>query len=227
MAEGAAASGSRRVRGCRRVRGRVAGGPAAGRVSVSSRFTHRNLPEYTAHPVDLGGHVAGWALSGVVSGVGPARRPAGVGHRLVIAVDPDDRPLGGCSAAGSPLRRRPDLALGPGLLRVTRAGRAGRCARRPVRQTHAWLGRFARRGEWWLLLGWIVPGWWLGGMAAGSAALETEFLAVGHGLAVLIRTLTARPCYTIAGVSAIPRSVVASSRRRSGRAASARSTPFS
>jgi competence protein ComEC len=48
--------------------------------------------------------------------------------------------------------------------------------------------RFARHGAWWLLLGWIVPGWWLGGMAAGNATLETEFLAVGHGLAVMIRT---------------------------------------
>ncbi len=60
--------------------------------------------------------------------------------------------------------------------------------RPPIRQTPRWTGRFARRGAWWLLAVWIVPGWWLGGMAAGDATLEAEFLAVGHGLAVLIHT---------------------------------------
>ena len=48
---------------------------------------------------------------------------------------------------------------------------------------------FNRKGVWWLLAGWIVPGWLLaGGGGAGRATLEAEFLAVGHGLAVLIHT---------------------------------------
>jgi competence protein ComEC len=41
---------------------------------------------------------------------------------------------------------------------------------------------------WWLLAVWLVPGWLLAGITTSSTTLEAEFLAVGHGLAVLIQT---------------------------------------
>jgi competence protein ComEC len=41
---------------------------------------------------------------------------------------------------------------------------------------------------WWLLAAWVIPGWLMSGVAASLTTLETEVLAVGHGLAVLIQT---------------------------------------
>jgi competence protein ComEC len=49
-------------------------------------------------------------------------------------------------------------------------------------------GWFNRKGVWTLLVAWVVPGWLLAGVLVGDATLEAEFLAVGHGLAVLIQT---------------------------------------
>ncbi len=62
---------------------------------------------------------------------------------------------------------------------------ATKTARIPGQDQH---GRFNHKGVWWLLVAWIVPGWLLAGTVAGRATLEAEFLAVGHGLAVLIHT---------------------------------------
>jgi competence protein ComEC len=41
---------------------------------------------------------------------------------------------------------------------------------------------------WWLLALWAVPGWWLSDIASKTTTPEVEFLAVGHGLAVVIQT---------------------------------------
>jgi len=49
-------------------------------------------------------------------------------------------------------------------------------------------GRLRRSSPWWLLAAWVVPGWLLSDIAARARTLEAEFLAVGHGLAVLIQT---------------------------------------
>ena len=62
---------------------------------------------------------------------------------------------------------------------------ATKTARLPGPDRSGW---FNRNGVWWLLAAWIVPGWLLAGVVAGDATLEAEFLAVGHGLAVLIHT---------------------------------------
>jgi competence protein ComEC len=48
-------------------------------------------------------------------------------------------------------------------------------------------GRFIFQAPWWLLAAWVVPGWLLTGPAA-PRTLESELLAVGHGLAVVIQT---------------------------------------
>jgi competence protein ComEC len=49
-------------------------------------------------------------------------------------------------------------------------------------------GRVGRAGCWWLVAAWIIPGWMLSGIATRDATLQAEFLAVGHGLAVLLHT---------------------------------------
>ncbi|HKI19987.1 MAG TPA: ComEC/Rec2 family competence protein, partial [Isosphaeraceae bacterium] len=41
---------------------------------------------------------------------------------------------------------------------------------------------------WWLLATWMIPGWLLSDIASKAALPEAEFLAVGHGLAVVIQT---------------------------------------
>jgi beta-lactamase superfamily II metal-dependent hydrolase/alpha-beta hydrolase superfamily lysophospholipase len=42
---------------------------------------------------------------------------------------------------------------------------------------------------WWMLLAWVIPGWLVStSLTTAAATAEVEFLAVGHGLAVLIRT---------------------------------------
>jgi competence protein ComEC len=41
---------------------------------------------------------------------------------------------------------------------------------------------------WWLLAAWMIPGWLLSDLASKGTAPEAEFLAVGHGLAVVIQT---------------------------------------
>ena len=46
----------------------------------------------------------------------------------------------------------------------------------------------ARACCWWMLAAWIIPGWLLSGLGHAGATLEAEFLAVGHGLAVLLHT---------------------------------------
>jgi competence protein ComEC len=43
-------------------------------------------------------------------------------------------------------------------------------------------------GPWWLLAVWALSGWFLSALPAPPATLEAEILAVGHGLAVIIRT---------------------------------------
>jgi competence protein ComEC len=58
-------------------------------------------------------------------------------------------------------------------------------ARPQIRMGAGWL---RSRGVWLLLVGLMLPGWLLSGVTTGSAALEAEFLAVGHGLTVLLRT---------------------------------------
>ncbi len=49
-------------------------------------------------------------------------------------------------------------------------------------------GWFRGSTPWWLLAAWVIPGWLLADIAARAPTLEAEFLAVGHGLAVVIRT---------------------------------------
>ena len=56
------------------------------------------------------------------------------------------------------------------------------------RSPFTWPGPSGRAGCWWLLAAWIIPGWLLTGVTAHSTALEAEFLAVGHGLAVVLQT---------------------------------------
>ena len=88
--------------------------------------------------------------------------------------------------------------------------------------------RAAGRAPWWLLVAWVVPGWlFAGSRTMPDAALEAEFLAVGHGLAVVIQTPDGQTCSTTAAGWAIRPSAAGSSRRRSGRAESAGSTPSS
>jgi beta-lactamase superfamily II metal-dependent hydrolase/alpha-beta hydrolase superfamily lysophospholipase len=48
--------------------------------------------------------------------------------------------------------------------------------------------RFSRNGAWLLTVVGILPGWLLSDVAVRAATLEAEFLAVGHGLAVLLHT---------------------------------------
>ncbi len=57
--------------------------------------------------------------------------------------------------------------------------------RAPARERRGW---FVSQAPWWLLAAWVVPGWLLTGLAAAPGTLETELLAVGHGLAVVIQT---------------------------------------
>ena len=75
--------------------------------------------------------------------------------------------------------------------------------------------RLTRDGAWWLLAAWIMPGWWLAGAVAADATLEADFLAVGHGLAVLIHMPDGQTWFTIAAVSVIPPSAAASRLRLS------------
>ena len=73
VAKSTAAGGSWYRRRNRGFDGRLVGGVAAGRDSVSSPVTDRDPLEYTAHPVDVGSHVAGGAVPRLVGGLGPAR----------------------------------------------------------------------------------------------------------------------------------------------------------
>ena len=60
-----------------------------------------------------------------------------------------------------------------------------------------WLsaGRSRRALPWWLVIAWVAPGWLFSGILNPRAATtEAEFLAVGHGLAVLLRTPDGRAC---------------------------------
>ncbi len=41
---------------------------------------------------------------------------------------------------------------------------------------------------WWLLAAWVVPAWYLSDIPSKITPPEAEFLAVGHGLAVIIQT---------------------------------------
>ena len=122
---------------------------------------------------------------------GPLGSPLAWAAAWLLKIDPDGRPLGGCAAARSPLRRRPDLGMGPGILRVTRTGHSG-----PLATTK--MARFGASDPTRL----VAPrrhlvsagGLDRAGLAArreprpADATLEAEFLAVGHGLAVLIHT---------------------------------------
>jgi competence protein ComEC len=49
-------------------------------------------------------------------------------------------------------------------------------------------GRWRLHALWWLLGIWVIPGWLLPAQAGRTRTLEAEFLAVGHGLAVLLHT---------------------------------------
>jgi competence protein ComEC len=49
-------------------------------------------------------------------------------------------------------------------------------------------GRFWRRTPWWMVAAWPILGWVVGGVTAGAIRPEAEFLAVGHGLAVITQT---------------------------------------
>jgi len=49
-------------------------------------------------------------------------------------------------------------------------------------------GRLIHQALWWLLAAWIAPGWLFTGLSAGPRTLESDLLAVGHGLAVVIQT---------------------------------------
>ena len=49
-------------------------------------------------------------------------------------------------------------------------------------------GWLKRSLAWWLLAAWFIPGWLMSGMSMTADAPSAEFLAVGHGLAVLIQT---------------------------------------
>jgi competence protein ComEC len=49
-------------------------------------------------------------------------------------------------------------------------------------------GRLRRIGPWLLLASWALPGWLLTGIPARPATPEAQFLAVGHGLAVIVQT---------------------------------------
>jgi len=68
------------------------------------------------------------------------------------------------------------MLLGAGTFLVGLARRAPAQDRR---------GRFLFQAPWLLLAAWVVPGWLLSGPAA-PRTLESEVLAVGHGLAVVI-----------------------------------------
>ena len=87
-----------------------------------------------------------------------------LGHRFVVG------PTWGCVVVFYILLALATLTL----MKTGRAGEPGSAA------------RLTRGAVWWLLAAWIVPGWWLSGTLAAGATLEAEFLAVGHGLAVLI-----------------------------------------
>jgi competence protein ComEC len=58
--------------------------------------------------------------------------------------------------------------------------------RRPAESPAA--GHLTRTSLWLLLAAWIAPGWLFWGIIGREPFLMTEFLAVGHGLAVLIQT---------------------------------------
>jgi competence protein ComEC len=64
-------------------------------------------------------------------------------------------------------------------------GLAAVSATAAARPTRA--GRVVRAGIWGLLVLWALPGWLLSGLATQSTTPEAEVLAVGHGLAVIIR----------------------------------------
>ena len=167
-------------RGCR-VDGRLAGGVAAGRPSISSRLTDRNPLEYSADPDHLGGAFARGRVSGLVSRVGTAGQPAGMGGCRTIEGDQGDRSLGGCAAVGTPFRgraRRGDRCLSfTCCSRWPPLPRPSPCSDRD-RPIQAASGR---RGVWWLVAAWIVPGWLFSAISMRDATLEAEFLAVGHG----------------------------------------------
>ena len=120
---------------------------------------------------------------------GPLGGPLAWAAARLLTFDPDDRPLGGRAAARTSLRRRPRLGMGAGLLRDPRAGGPGRDDSRLAFRSRAGgpagsIGA-ASGGSW-------QPGSFPAGCSpavrAATAALQAEFLAVGHGLAVLIHT---------------------------------------
>jgi competence protein ComEC len=59
-------------------------------------------------------------------------------------------------------------------------------ARRAAAQGRS--GQLRFRTLWLLLAAWVVPGWLLTGLTPAPRTLDSEILAVGHGLAVVIQT---------------------------------------
>ena len=125
VAEGAQGLSGDRVVGARRVAGRVARGPAAGRPAVPYGLADRHHPERPARPPDLAGPAGGRAVAGPVGRVEPAGRPGGLG---VLAAPGGDR-MAGATGGGADVGPcvRPGSALGVGgrLLRPARARDGG------------------------------------------------------------------------------------------------------
>ncbi len=124
----------------------------------------------------------------LVGGVGPAGRPPGLGRGLLVEVDPGRSFSGESRSRGDTVSssgRPGDGSWSSMPCSVWRPSprRAG-----PRRSPITWPGRFETRRLWWLLAAWVVPGWLLSDVTAQSTTLEAEFLAVGHGLAVLLHT---------------------------------------
>ena len=109
-----------------------------------------------------------------------------VRHAYALAADGGDRPVGCTSVLGPSLRARSIRWNGRGLLLLAAAGHHSRLCRRGPRP-------LGPRGPAWRITLWCavlvstLPGWLLVWPGRSSATLEGDLLAIGHGLAVVLR----------------------------------------
>ncbi len=115
---------------------RLAGGPAPGRLKVSSGLADRHPAERSAHPPDLARSLAWCRGNGARHGLGleSSRRTADPGRRCALAADGGNRPVGGSSVLGPSIRARSLVGHRRGLLFLAAAGHG--CGLRRHGQSH-------------------------------------------------------------------------------------------
>ena len=113
---------------------RLAGGPAPGRLTVSSGLADRHPAEHSAHPPDLARSLAWCRGNGARHGLESSRRAADPGRRCALAADGGNRPVGRSSVLGPSIRARSLVGHRRGLLFLAAAGHG--CGLRRHGQSH-------------------------------------------------------------------------------------------